>query len=213
MSRRRVGLARIHYEMASKEQFREAGNTLAATEIEQLQSQLGLFKANLEEFARKHQKKIRSNPAFRTQFQKMCQQIGVDPLASNKGFWADLLGFGDFYYELGIQIIEACMATRHINGGLIAMDTLKSQIETMRGGHAQAINEDDIVRAIKNLKPLGSGYQVLDIGNQRMIRSVPKEFNTDQSQVLAIAQAKFYVTADIVIQETRWTKERVETTL
>jgi len=25
----------------------------------------------------------------------------VDPLASNKGFWAELLGIGDFYYELG----------------------------------------------------------------------------------------------------------------
>ena len=26
---------------------------------------------------------------------------GVDPLASNKGFWNDLLGVGDYYYELG----------------------------------------------------------------------------------------------------------------
>jgi len=29
--------------------------------------------------------------------------VGVDPLASNKGAWAQLLGFGDFYYELGVQ--------------------------------------------------------------------------------------------------------------
>jgi hypothetical protein len=31
----------------------------------------------------------------------MCSNCGVDPLASNKGFWAEILGFGDFYYELG----------------------------------------------------------------------------------------------------------------
>lgn len=31
----------------------------------------------------------------------MCAKCGVDPLASNKGFWAELLGIGDFYYELG----------------------------------------------------------------------------------------------------------------
>lgn len=31
----------------------------------------------------------------------MCAKVGVDPLASNKGFWAELLGIGDFYYELG----------------------------------------------------------------------------------------------------------------
>ena len=44
---------------------------------------------------------------------------GVDPLASNKGFWAEILGVGDFYYELGVQIADVCMATRPLNGGLI----------------------------------------------------------------------------------------------
>jgi len=29
---------------------------------------------------------------------------GVDPLASNKGFWAQVLGVGDFYYELAVQV-------------------------------------------------------------------------------------------------------------
>jgi hypothetical protein len=31
----------------------------------------------------------------------MCAKVGVDPLASNKGVWAELLGIGDFYYEIG----------------------------------------------------------------------------------------------------------------
>lgn len=43
----------------------------------------------------------------------------MDPLASNKGFWAEVLGVGDFYYELGVQIVDVCMATRPVNGGLI----------------------------------------------------------------------------------------------
>ena len=47
------------------------------------------------------QNDIRKNPTFRTQFHEMCAKVGVDPLASNKGFWAELLGIGDFYYELG----------------------------------------------------------------------------------------------------------------
>ena len=85
---------------------------------------------------------ISKNPAFRSQFHTMCRNIGVDPLASNKGagprmggllgmggsarrtahsppaaagpparrppglagFWSQMLGFGDFYYELGVQI-------------------------------------------------------------------------------------------------------------
>jgi len=46
---------------------------------------------------------VRRDPAFRAQFHAMCANVGVDPLASNKGAWAQLLGFGDFYYELGVQ--------------------------------------------------------------------------------------------------------------
>lgn len=39
---------------------------------------------------------------------------GVDPLASNKGFWAQLLGVGDFYYELSVQVR---LNTRGPDGG------------------------------------------------------------------------------------------------
>ncbi len=63
----------------------------------------------METFAQKYKKDINRNPEFRKQFQEMCNSIGVDTLASNKGFWAQLLGFGDFYYELAVQIIEICI--------------------------------------------------------------------------------------------------------
>lgn len=49
----------------------------------------------------------------------------VDPLASNKGFWAEVLGVGDFYYELAVQIVEICLATRSVNGGLMALPVRK----------------------------------------------------------------------------------------
>lgn len=38
----------------------------------------------------------------------MCASIGVDPLSSGKGFWS-VLGIGDFYYELAVQIVEVCL--------------------------------------------------------------------------------------------------------
>ena len=41
--------------------------------------------------------------------------LTFDFLAS-KGFWAEMLGVGDFYYELGVQIVEVCMATNHRSG-------------------------------------------------------------------------------------------------
>ena len=59
----------------------------------------------------------------------MCANIGVDPLASNKGMWAQLLGFGDFYYELGVQVVEACLATRAVNGGLMDLESLSIYVQ------------------------------------------------------------------------------------
>lgn len=44
--------------------------------------------------ALRHRSDIRKDPVFRTQFHAMCVSIGVDPLASNKGIWNRLLGFG-----------------------------------------------------------------------------------------------------------------------
>ena len=47
----------------------------------------------------------------------MCKEIGVDPLScmcefdsiifviAKKGFWVDVLGVGDFYYELAVRFI------------------------------------------------------------------------------------------------------------
>jgi len=69
--------------------------------------QLAEFKTSLEEFAVKHKKDISKNPVFRSQFLKMCKQIGVDPLSSNKGFWVDVLGVGDFYYELAVSMVQS----------------------------------------------------------------------------------------------------------
>jgi ESCRT-II complex subunit VPS22 len=45
-----------------------------------------------------------------------------------------MLGFGDFYYELGVQIIEVCMATSHKTGGLMELGDLRDRLIRSRGG-------------------------------------------------------------------------------
>lgn len=74
-------------------------------------------------------------------------------IPANKGFWADLLGFGDFYFELGVQITEICIATRSQNGGLIEMGELKRRIKAMRGikGDTKA-TQQEISEYVKGLK-------------------------------------------------------------
>ena len=70
----------------------------------------------------------------------MCATIGVDPLASSKGFWSEMLGFGDYYYELAVQIIEICMAASHRTGGLLEAGELRQRLIKSRGTGRQNKN-------------------------------------------------------------------------
>ena len=153
----------------------------------------------------------------------MCASIGVDPLASSKGFWSEMLGFGDFYYELGVQIIEVCMATSHKTGGLMELEELRSKLIKSRMGHRarqkadnQAeISNDDVLRAIKKLKVLGNGFSVIPLGSGRfLVQSVPGELSMDQTAILQLAeQNRGSVTVSAVCQELNWERERSVRTL
>lgn len=82
----------------------------------------------------------------------MCANMGVDPLASNKSSVNKLLNFGDwsfaaFYYELGVAVVEVCMATRAQNGGLIELGQLTRLVQQRRGRAVDQVTPDDILQA------------------------------------------------------------------
>ncbi|XP_047701602.1 vacuolar-sorting protein SNF8 isoform X2 [Prionailurus viverrinus] len=178
-----------------------------------MSKQLDMFKTNLEEFASKHKQEIRKNPEFRVQFQDMCATIGVDPLASGKGFWSEMLGVGDFYYELGVQIIEVCLALKHRNGGLITLEELHQQVLKGRGKFAQDVSQDDLIRAIKKLKALGTGFGIIPVGGTYLIQSVPAELNMDHTVVLQLAEKNGYVTVSDIQASLKWETERARQVL
>ncbi|GKU89180.1 hypothetical protein SLEP1_g3351 [Rubroshorea leprosula] len=173
-----------------------------------MKEQLATFRSQLEEFARKHRNDIRKNPAFRSQFHEMCAKVGVDPLASNKGLWAELLGIGDFYYELGVQIVEICLATRPHNGGLINLQELCNLLRQKRKHDREAVSEDDCLRAISKLKVMGSGFEVITAGKKKLVRSVPTELKKDHNEILELAQAQGFVAVDEVERRLSWTLGR-----
>ncbi|KAI9102495.1 EAP30/Vps36 family-domain-containing protein [Phlyctochytrium arcticum] len=214
MSRRRVGIHGLHQHQQATTSFQRAGQALASQHLQDLQTQLQNFKTHLVAFAQKHKKEIKSDPVFRARFQRMCTQIGIDPLASNKGFWADLLGVGDFYYALGIQIVEVCMATRGRNGGLIEIGEIRKVVEKARGERdGRMISEDDITRAINALQPLGSQFSILTLGTRKLIQSVPRELNEDANSVLAGVLQGGGVSAREVSRRSGWEGERAQRVL
>jgi ESCRT-II complex subunit VPS22 len=188
--RRRPGVAGIQSRQDKTVALRVVGSDLEARSLDVMRTQLEQFKASLEAFALKHKAEIRADPAFRAQFHSMCASCGVDPLASNKGFWAETLGFGDFYAELGVQIVEQCLASRGVNGGLMDLDDLMAAVLHRRGRVAQPISEDDVKRAIERLGVLGGGWSVNTIGAKTVVRSVPAELSDDQQEVIATAERR-----------------------
>eukprot|EP00638_Chattonella_subsalsa_P005471 CAMPEP_0117755190 /NCGR_PEP_ID=MMETSP0947-20121206/13300_1 /TAXON_ID=44440 /ORGANISM="Chattonella subsalsa, Strain CCMP2191" /LENGTH=224 /DNA_ID=CAMNT_0005574469 /DNA_START=147 /DNA_END=818 /DNA_ORIENTATION=+ len=189
MRRRGVGVSAVKKKEKQAKAFGEVGKRVADENFEHIQSLLENFHSNLEDFAQHYKDDIKADPAFRQQFQAMCSNIGVDPLASTKGFWAEILGVGDFYYELAVQITEICIATRESNGGLLGLEELQARLIQKRRKNVQQVTRDDVRRAIQKVKVLGSGYRLIIVGAKEMLLSVPLELSADHSQLLELAQS------------------------
>lgn len=115
---------------------------MESSQLAHLQSSLATFRASLESFAFRHKSAIASNPVFRAQFHSMCVAIGVDPLACHKGFWSQMLGLGDFYFELGVQIMDICIKERPSNGGIMKMEEVLKALRS-KYKHQQNITLSD----------------------------------------------------------------------
>ncbi|XP_074413638.1 vacuolar-sorting protein SNF8 isoform X1 [Zonotrichia albicollis] len=213
MHRRGVGAGAIARRKLTEAKYKERGTVLAEDQLAQMSKQLETFRTHLQAFASKHKQEIRRSPEFRLQFQHMCAAIGVDPLASGKGFWAEVLGVGDFYYELGVQIIEVCLALRHRNGGLITLEELQQEVLKGRGKFAQDVSADDLLRAIRKLKVLGSGFGIIPVGGTVLVQSVPAELSMDHTVVLQLAEKKGFVTVSEIRDSLKWETERAKQVL
>ncbi|OJA19920.1 hypothetical protein AZE42_03757 [Rhizopogon vesiculosus] len=213
---RGVGLAAFDREQVSQ-RFAELSSELSKTQVDHLQSQLTQFQTALSHFAKTHRDSIRSDPTFRHAFQQMCASIGVDPLAGPRkgGFWAEMLGLGDWQYELGVQIVDVCVSTRERNGGVIEIGELVDKVSRLRDVESGVITEEDVIRSIRTLQPLGAGYEVLDVGGgKKMVRSVVKELDADQAVVLAEAQLVGGRIVEEILENRRgWTKDRARAAL
>merc|ERR1711894_116425 len=211
MRRRNVGIKAIQKEKRNAELLKDKGNVLQENAFAEMTQQTETFKSKLEDFAHDHKNEIRKDPEFRRHFQEMCASVGVDPLASSKGFWSEMLGFGDFYYELSVQIVEVCMAASHRTGGLMDVGELRQRLIKSRSkSKNQDISTDDIIRAIKKLKILGNGFTLIPLGGDKyLVQSVPGELSMDQTVILQKAEGNGgQVSVSFLRKNLEWEEDR-----
>lgn len=215
--RRKPGIGAIHKQKLEQERYKDKGTEINENQFEQMTKQMDIFRTNLEEFATKHKNEIKKNAQFRRQFTAMCASIGVDPLASGKGFWS-VLGIGDFYYELAVQIVEVCLSTNYKNGGLISLDELRERLIQARGRRKehQEITNEDLLAAAKKLQIFGNGFSVVPIGRGKyLVQSVPGELSMDHTAVLQQASnsGNAYISISILQNELKWDRDRSQKAL
>lgn len=213
---RRGGIAGIKRRHEKKEAMAAIGDEVSASSREELGKIAVDFRDHLHTFAVKHKDEINKNPHFRRQFHTLCQTTGVDPLASAKSFWGELLGMNDFYYELAVQAVEVCLRKRSVTGGLLKMSYLHGALSERRGKYKQEVAADDVERAIGMLGVLGSGYQIVQLRGETLVQSVPCEMSGDHTQILEMAQeppAVGLTTASAIQERLHWSPQRTEAAL
>lgn len=211
--RRKVGVGGVRKKSSDAAAFSNKGKSMEAEKMSTVKETLDAFKESLSEFAKKHRERINRDPEFRQQFHSMCVSVGVDPLASSKGFWADMLGVGDFYFELGVKIIQACVETRNDNGGLMPMYDLMKKLTNDIGVSSSATKQNlsvvDVRKAIEKLAVLGGGFRVVKMGNGgEFVLSVPMELNVDHEELIEAAENEEMIVEASFRRTHGWSGER-----
>lgn len=169
--RRKPGVAAFSRSTITSAQYASHGDQLRSNQKSSLDTQLSVFQGLLHQFSVSHAKEIRSNPTFRAEFARMCNAIGVDPLASSNtkksgsggSLWSQMLGgsVNDFYFELAVRVVEVCRQTRAENGGMMAVNEVAKRVQKGRGiGGGMEVSE--YVR-----EPISEGLSLVLIEWQR----------------------------------------------
>ena len=94
------------------------------------------------------------------------------------------------------------------------MSELLRLVSKLRGVRGGKITEEDVVRSIKTLHLLGTGYQVVEVDGRKMVRSIVKSLDEDQTAILIIAQeGGGRVVEDQLIRRKGWTRDRARAAL
>ena len=194
----------------------EAGAQLDAVRTARLADSIQLLEERLRTLAKKHEALIRRDPYVRKQFKILADSLGIDLLESRANVFSKTLGFGDYYYELSVRVIEICIHEKQYAGGLVPLQTVLRQLQKSRPH--DHISEADVVYSLEKIGVLGSGYKVVKLSDKSSyIQATPEELSTDVLTVLKVAATKgtspVLTVKELTEAPLSWTRLRAERAL
>ncbi|GMH75839.1 hypothetical protein TrVE_jg407 [Triparma verrucosa] len=183
-------------------------------DLEFVKRSLSSLESELTKFATQHADSIKTDPAFRSKFLKMCALLNIDPISSKQTLLGSALGIGDYYYEVAVKAAEVCMATRTKNGGVCSVEEVKRLLRK-KGSSMTKVSTDDILLSISKLGVLGGGFRIVTLEKKPYVVSVPTVLSSDHTDVLTVAQSdetgeKGCFSISEIFNVKGWTEERAE---
>lgn len=183
--------------------YSRVGKSLVQKHQQHLDTQLEVLRQALVNFATEHAGEIAASPEFTAKFTQMCVLAGLDPLKLM------LLRRPSPLLAIAVRLMEFCEQTIHINGGLIAVSDLASQLLDQEIG--LTVTEADITKAVELLQSLGPGYSLITINQQRWLKysSATDDMLSDQHKLLELCQFMGgYVTYRLLRDNYGWELDR-----
>ncbi|SGY50827.1 BQ5605_C001g00930 [Microbotryum silenes-dioicae] len=235
-----VGYTSLQRHLDSQSHYSTLSTSLLSSQAQSLQAQLQTFTTALASFSTTHRARILSSPTFRSEFTRLCAELGLDPLGGGKKKLWDRLGLGEWYVALGVQVVDVCLDLRDATGGLVSVEVVLQGVRKLRNGgkndRTEQVTVGDLEKAIQVLEPLGCGYKVVssngvenhsDAGAKssasatsnasiKLVQCRPQALDTDSFVVVQLATEKGYLTVEDLVRFKMgegWGAERCERAL
>ncbi|SCV71243.1 BQ2448_2831 [Microbotryum intermedium] len=219
-----VGYTSLQRHLDSQSHYSTLSTTLLSSQAQSLQAQLQTFTTALASFSKTHRSRILLSPTFRSEFTRLCAELGLDPLGGGKKKLWDRLGLGEWYLALGVQVVDVCLGLRDATGGLVRVEVVLQGVGKLRNGgkdEGEEVTVADLEKAIQVLGPLGCGYKIVSSNGTetssegasgsakpsstsssssgiKLVQCRPLALDTDSFVVLQLAAEKGYLTVEDV---------------
>lgn len=189
-----------------RDAYSRVGKSLVQKHQQEQETQIEVFRQALINFATDYSAEIAANNEFSAKFTQMCVLAGLDPLQLMLVAKRD-----NFANGVAVKLVEICDKTIHINGGLMAMADVISQLGDSEVG--LSVDEEAVEQAVKVLGELGPGYSLIGINGQKWLKysSATDEMLVDQRKVYELCQFMGgFVTYRLLRDNHGWERNRCE---
>ncbi|KAL4442611.1 hypothetical protein ABPG74_007013 [Tetrahymena malaccensis] len=178
----------------------QMGQQLMQQKITRMKDIYNIFQENMQKYAAQYANEINKDPNFRDNFNQLCQNLGIDPMISQKTLFSNL-GFGDFYNELAMKILDITARKRNENGGMMKLIDIINEFEKR---YKTKISKKDIQEALKTISCLG-GCQLV---NNEYVSTSNLSMSGDFNSIIEVAEKYGHVSEQLMKEQKGWKQDK-----